>query len=559
MKLFNTMSTAFDNFDQTVRSYLSKTFASLGMQYSHSQIFGVIFDGIKGVMQNMMFYIEDALTEQNIFTASRKRSVYSLAKVSGYEANYGSCASGVLLCKLHINNGLVDKTTKLYIKNKSRIVNQNTGMTYTVQLPSDYYSIDVSKPLVVHELKVIQGTYHDTSYIAKGYVLETIHITTTELFDKNYIEVLVDGEPWNQVANLYDMSENSKEYIFSIGYDNTFDIQFGNGIYGKRLEEGQSISVRYLAHAGTIGNILPETNTMFAFQDYATDIIGNTVNPNEYLNLEMSTCISGGTNADSINFVRNMIGMNSRSLVLASEDNFKLFFKRFSFIGYVNCWSESNSMIVNATCLQDISNKSNIKKYFELDNKDLILTTEQKQMVQNTLENSKKSFAGVTLKFKDPIIRKFAIICYVKIDNTYNKDSISENIKLLLAKYFMNLMEDGQFISKSDIIKYIIDNTDNNIKAIDIDFISDLAEQTYKNGYYIKYELKYVNGTYQYMTKKQIYEKQTTPGLDSYGNISLDSKLEIPLISGNFKYYTNKESYDKKNTITIPGVQINFI
>lgn len=559
MKLFNTMSTAFDNFDQTVRSYLSKTFASLGMQYSHSQIFGVIFDGIKGVMQNMMFYIEDALTEQNIFTASRKRSVYSLAKVSGYEANYGSCASGVLLCKLHINNGLVDKTTKLYIKNKSRIVNQNTGMTYTVQLPSDYYSIDVSKPLVVHELKVIQGTYHDTSYIAKGYVLETIHITTTELFDKNYIEVLVDGEPWNQVANLYDMSENSKEYIFSIGYDNTFDIQFGNGIYGKRLEEGQSISVRYLAHAGTIGNILPETNTMFVFQDYATDIIGNTVNPNEYLNLEMSTCISGGTNADSINFVRNMIGMNSRSLVLASEDNFKLFFKRFSFIGYVNCWSESNSMIVNATCLQDISNKSNIKKYFELDNKDLILTTEQKQMVQNTLENSKKSFAGVTLKFKDPIIRKFAIICYVKIDNTYNKDSISENIKLLLAKYFMNLMEDGQFISKSDIIKYIIDNTDNNIKAIDIDFISDLAEQTYRNGYYIKYELKYVNGTYQYMTKKQIYEKQTTPGLDSYGNISLDSKLEIPLISGNFKYYTNKESYDKKNTITIPGVQINFI
>ena len=31
----------------------------------------------------------------------------------------------------------------------------------------------------------------------------------------------------------------------------------------------------------------------------------------------------------------------------------------------------------------------------------------------NTLANSKKTFAGVTIKFKDPIIRRFAFICYV--------------------------------------------------------------------------------------------------------------------------------------------------
>ena len=86
MKLFNIMQTAYENFDKSVRTYLAKTFNSLGLQYTHSQIFGVIFDGVKGVMQNMMFYIEDALTEQNIFKASRKTSVYSLAKLSGYEA-----------------------------------------------------------------------------------------------------------------------------------------------------------------------------------------------------------------------------------------------------------------------------------------------------------------------------------------------------------------------------------------------------------------------------------------------------------------------------------------
>ena len=54
-KLFSIMQTSFDNFDSTVRQYLSKTFNNLGMQYTHSQIFGVIFDGIKGVMQNALF------------------------------------------------------------------------------------------------------------------------------------------------------------------------------------------------------------------------------------------------------------------------------------------------------------------------------------------------------------------------------------------------------------------------------------------------------------------------------------------------------------------------
>ena len=71
MKLFNILDTTFDNFDNTVRNYLSKTFNDLGLNYTPNQIFGVIYEGIKGVMQNALFYIEDALTEQNIYTATR--------------------------------------------------------------------------------------------------------------------------------------------------------------------------------------------------------------------------------------------------------------------------------------------------------------------------------------------------------------------------------------------------------------------------------------------------------------------------------------------------------
>ena len=96
------MQTSFDDFDNTIRNYLSKTLSSLGIEYTHTQVFGVIFNAIKGIMQNAMFYIEDALTEQNIYTASRKKSIYSLARISGYEPYYGASATGIVNCDVSL-------------------------------------------------------------------------------------------------------------------------------------------------------------------------------------------------------------------------------------------------------------------------------------------------------------------------------------------------------------------------------------------------------------------------------------------------------------------------
>ena len=480
------MDTSFENFDNTIRRYLAKTLNNLGLEYTHTQIFGVIYDGIKGIMQNIMFYIEDALTEQNIFTATRKKSIYNLAKISGYEAYYGSAASGTLIGNLHINNGLNSKSTKIFIYNKSKILNKNTGYTYSLLLQSSYYTIDVAKPLVSHEFKIVQGTFSKASSIAKGIELETVHVNCNNLFDRQYVEVKVNGKTWSEVGNFYDMTENGNEYVLNIGYDNTFDIIFGNGIYGSKLTQGDTITIDYLTHGGTIGNISNNDKCEFVFDSYGSDSLGNQVNINDYISLSMKSCVSGGNEADSIEFIRNIIGSNSRSSVLASEDNFSLFFKRFSFIGYTNCWSDTNTMYMNVICLSNIKNNiKDIEDYYNINVNDMLLNNEQKNMIINTLENSKKAFAGITLKFKDPVIREFAFICYVKIDNIYNKDTAVQGIRTELAKYFLNLPDNTLFIAKSTLIKLLVDNIEC-IKAIDLDIISKYAEDAYYNGSYTK-------------------------------------------------------------------------
>ena len=561
MKLFKTIETSFENFDDTINSYLSKAFNSLGLQYSNTQIFGIIFNGMKGIMENIMFYIEDALTEQNVFKASRKQSVYSLAKISGFEAYYGSAASGILLGKLQINNGLDSKTTKVYINNHTTVMNRNSGLIYSIILPTNVYSFDVSKPLMTHEFKIVQGVFENFTYAAQGNSLETVHCSTLQLFDRQYIIVKVNGEEWTEVGNLYDMTENGHEYFINIGYDNAFDVIFGNETYGTMLNEGDIVNIEYLKHTGENGNISSTENYDFRFREYGFDTLSNQVNINDYMTLSVSTCISGGKQSDSIEFIRNMIGTNSRSLVLASEDNFRLFFKRFSFIGYISCWTESNSMVMNVICLTNVKNQiKDIEDYFKIKDSELLLSTEQKEMVCNTLENSKKSFAGISIQFKDPIIRKYAIMCYVKADSTYNKDTIKSSIRRTLCEYFVNLKDSTQFIAKSELISLCIANCEN-ILSLDIDIISETAEKAFYDNYYIKYEIESHNGTYHYVPVKHIYESSDLPGLDSIGNIQVDSKMEVPILHGGFKIYPDKSDKinGKKNSIIAKDIDILFI
>ena len=540
MKIFDVISTSFDRFDNTVTKYLNRALDGIGQ---NSQMFNVIFTAIKGIMQNAMFYIEDALTEQNIYTASRKKSIYSLAKSSGYEAYYGSSAVGMIRGNVSINNGLVSSiSTKISILDHTSIVDKTTGIQYFIMLNMNKYVIDINAPLKTHEFKIVQGIHTFARYISRGEPLERISVNITGLFDRDFVEVRINGKEWTQVSCLYDMSYNSEEYILTVGYENTFDIMFGNGVHGKIPETGSSIEVMFVSHAGSDGNISNPSEAKFMFNSPGYDSYGNTVDLNEYVKLSLTNVVSGGTDADSIEFVRNMIGYNSRSNVLASEENYKLFFKRFSFVGQVNCWSEKNSMTIWATCTSNvIENLKEVTEYYALHDKDFMLSEKQKTMILNTLENSKRTFAGINLKFQDPVIRRFAILCYLKIKSEYAKQSIENDIKEIFGRYFMSLDNNIQFIPKNDLVN-LGSTCNENIEAFDIDIVSEMNETAFYNKYYYRYEMTFNNGVYSFEKKKTFYDGNTTLGLDLAGNIQLDTKLEIPVLGGFFRYFPDKES-----------------
>lgn len=555
MKLFKILDTTFENFDNTVRNYLSKTFNDLGLNYTSNQIFGVIFDGIKGVMQNALFYIEDALTEQNIYTATRKRSFYSLAKLSGYEPYYGSAATGtIILQTLPSNIPATEQTTKLFLRNHSAIMNRTTGTTYTMFLPTDEYVIDTSKPLVRHRIKIAQGVWTSARFVANGDNYETFQVTQSSLYDKQYITVTVNGEEYHQVPCLYDMFEDEKGYVMSCGFDGAFEISFGNGAHGHVLQDSDNVVIEFLTHDGTTGNIIAPGSEQFVMMTPCYSSAGTTLKADEYFTMTLDEPVTGGTDADTVDMVKSMIGYNSRSLVLASDDNYKQFLRRFSFIGRTTIYTDASSMTVTASCLSNALGKiQDPEDYLDLDISKLLLTDAQKDMVKLSIKNSGKAFAGIKFAFTDPVIRRYAGICYVKLAEDSGRDAAKANIRNAIAKYFMNIPESTIFIPKSDLISVVL-KSDANIKSFDIDIISETAENAWNDGYWIKYTQRMVNGVYTFVPVKVMYEETVTPGMDAYGNILVDSNMELPVLSGGFKYY-DKTTGDN---IVLPTLDVLF-
>jgi hypothetical protein len=553
MRLFNILSTSFENFDETMKSFLNKVFGKEGQEYSKANIFSVVFEGIKGVMQNMMFYIEDAVTEQNVFTATRKKSVYSLAKISGYDPWYGSAATGTVLISSKITNGTGTASSKILIPNYTTLQDKSSGTVYTLMLSNDYIMLDLNLPLTSYDVKFVEGSWRTATAVAEGNAMETLTIAPHGLFDKNYLDVYVNGEKWSATGCVYDMTEDSKEYVVTSNFDGNILLVFGDGVYGRKLSEGDNVSIMFINHNGSAGNMKITDTPELEFKDNIVDSLGNTLDGNELLNITLSNNASGGTDSDSISFVRNMIGYNSRSLVLASEDNFKMFLNRFSFIGPFNIVTYEDSLNLTVVAFSNLlQNIESVSDYYTVEEKNLLLSDYQKSVIKKSLSNSNKTFGGVSIQFVDPIIRNYSMCCYIKVDNDYEKYVVKQSISKVIGNYFLNLGTNIQYIAKSDIIKEVTDNV-SNISGFDFDFISEADEIARKNGYWYKKELHKTGDTTKYVDVRQIYDKTDMIGLDEVGNLRLNTKLEMPLLHKCTMYY------DDNSQAIVDPIQYFFV
>lgn len=551
MKIFSLIQLQWEKFLTAASEGMSKMLASYDTNFNSNTIFGQLINVLGSACQNMMYYIEDSLTEQNKYTAERKRSIYNLASISGYNPSMGKSTTAVICLTWKPNN---ETFGSVVIPNHTKLVSSRTGMGYNIILPQESIVCNLQSDNSSKYLTVAEGTFETQKFVSTGGQLYSKNVKFTGDADIDYLEVKVDNELWERVESLYDMDPNGKQYVAKTSLKNGIDLVFGNNQYGKALKDGQIITVTYLIHNGEAGNIDWDENAKFIFSDKLKTMDGEEINGNKIFTVDLvdKDYITSGVFSDSINLVREMIGMNSRALVLADAKNYTKLFKKFSFVGYNRVWTEPGSMVVNAIVMRNY--KAYLKSgndYFTLMEDDIKLSPNQKQSIYNSIAMSGEQLAGVVFNIFDPDICKYACYVYVKLkDGDYDEALISQQIRAEIGMFFANIQSDI-FIPKSDIV-HLLKRKIDAIDGVDVYFLSQKNEQAL-------IDRSYEEKTYNYNPATQKYNINTTTvyiepdenpgiGLDAHGNIYLDNNDQFPVLMGGWQF---KNGVDASNTVHV--------
>jgi hypothetical protein len=561
MKLFNLLQTRYTDFENQVKLYLSKTLTNYNENYGNNTIFGQLINVLGSTVQNVLLYIEDGLTEQNKYTAQRKKSIYSLAQLGGYNPSLGKAASCMVKITVQPNNL---GAYSVIIPNKTKLICSYNGLNYSILLPQEAITFSVADDVSNKFIQVVEGTFETQTFMVKGGQLYTQTVLFNSDIDLDYLEVKVNNEVWERRESLYDMDPAAKQYVVKTSLNKGIDILFGNDQYGKSIGFNDKVSVTYLVHDGELGNIETEEPIYFSFQDEIKDASGGTINGNEIFVIKLAdeNSVSGGTYSETAAQVREMIGYNSRALVLADPKNYKVFLNRFSFVGYNRTWSDEGSLVVNSIILKNY--KQILERgsdYFNLKMSDLFLSESQKSSIKNCIANSGQQLAGVTYNIIEPEICKYAVYVYLKMkDIQYDRTSVEQAIRDKVGEFFSNVQND-MFIPKSDIIS-IIKTASDTIDGVDLYILGEKNEKAI-------IDKQYINKIHTFNISKGLYDvneelvyvgEGENPGIgfDEYGNIYLDNNDQFPVLMGGWNFRSSGIGEEPQYTTVTNPLNIVF-
>ena len=277
MKIFSLLQTKYNQLDNAVKHYLSQVLSKYNESYGNNTIFGQLVNVLGAITQNIMLYIEDAMVEQNKYTAQRKKSIYGLAALSGYNPSLGQTASLALSISYMPTNA---ESLDIIINNKESLTCTQNGLQYCILLPQEAIIMSVEKDNNTRYVTAVQGRFESQTFISTGGNYYTQNFNFIGNLDAKHLSVKINNELWEYVDSFYDMIPDGKQWTYKISPIGGIDIIFGNNVHGRSLNNGDVIEIEYLLHDGELGNLDITAETYFIFNNSLKNINGDEVDGN---------------------------------------------------------------------------------------------------------------------------------------------------------------------------------------------------------------------------------------------------------------------------------------
>jgi hypothetical protein len=281
--------------------------------------------------------------------------------------------------------------------------------------------------------------------------------------DQFYVDVYVNEEKWRRYDSLYDIPLNGKGYIVKTGIQEGLDIYFGNSNFGMVPQRGSRIRIVYLQTSGSSGNAnsSPEKPLTYKFVSSGTDLFGNEVELNQYLNIQNMIDPSFGTNPESVNLIRLVAPKTSRSFVFANAQNYEIFLNKLGIFSQIQAFSTfddeylDDDNVVYIFLVPDVTlNLQSNQDYFDIPASAFFLSDAQKVKIINLIEDSGSMIATTVVKIVQPVISKYVANVIITMFEGYDPETIKQSIRKKIADYMLNTKR-RDFIPKSDMIALV--------------------------------------------------------------------------------------------------------
>tara|TARA_B100000131_G_scaffold313081_1_gene348006 strand:- start:10317 stop:12236 length:1920 start_codon:yes stop_codon:yes gene_type:complete len=319
----------FDQIKSQIRSYLKANSDFTDFDYEGSNM-SILIDILAYNTYISAFNSNMVVNESFLDSATLRENVVSLARNIGYVPRSRKSAKAIINFDFKFNGN--SNSVKL----KKGLVcvgaKNNTSFTFsipdeiTVSSPIDSGSnITVNPPRTAQfrNISIYQGTLLKKNFIVDG-SLDQRFILDNSFVDSESIRVFVrksgstSGLEYSRIDNITSINEKSNIYLIQEIKDEKYELMFGDGLFGKKLSNGDIIEVTYIITDGKAGN----DGKFFSFSADAVDDAGNPLDASATPTITTVQTAKGGgdiEDVDSIKYIAPRVYSSQYRAVTAKD------------------------------------------------------------------------------------------------------------------------------------------------------------------------------------------------------------------------------------------------
>jgi hypothetical protein len=245
----------FDQIKTSIKDYLraNSTFTDFDFEGSN---FSVLIDTLAYNTYITAFNSNMIVNESFLDSATLRENVVSLARNIGYVPRSRTAAKALV----SFNVSTTANTPTLTLQAGLACVGSVDNTSYTFSIPDNISSNVVSGVASFNNIEIYQGTFLTKQFVVDG-SLDQRFILNNSFIDTSTISVYVKGindsglgVEYSSVDNILEVNSSSRIYLLQEVQDEKYELLFGDGLIGQKLENNAVITVNYIVTDGEEGN-----------------------------------------------------------------------------------------------------------------------------------------------------------------------------------------------------------------------------------------------------------------------------------------------------------------